>query len=149
MNLVEAQNLAVNLMQQHGLHTWRFEFDRAKRRFGCCNYTLKLITLSSELVRINEVEQVRDTILHEIAHALVGHKHGHNAVWQRKAIEIGCNGERCFSGEDTNLVTGKYIATCPKCNHVHTKHRRPKKVASCGKCARVFDRERILVYQER
>lgn len=149
MNLVEAQKLAVDLMKQHGLDTWRFEFDRAKRRFGCCNHTYRRISLSADLVRINEVEKVRDTILHEIAHALVGHKHGHNAVWQRKAIEIGCNGERCYSSEDTEIVAGKYIATCPKCNHVHTKHRRPKKVSSCGKCVRVFDKERVLVFHER
>lgn len=148
MKLVEAEHLAISLMQHHGLYTWRFEYDNAKKRFGCCHYSRKLISLSQHLVRINDVEQVRDTILHEIAHALVGPQHGHGPVWRKKALEIGCNGERCFTSKDTNIVMGKYVASCPKCGHIHTKHRRPKRESSCGVCfPKVFDRERILVYK--
>ena len=34
-----------------------------------------------------------DTILHEMAHALVGQVHGHDAVWQAQVL--GCSGRRC------------------------------------------------------
>ena len=37
---------------------------------------------------------IRDTILHEIAHALTPGQH-HNDVWRRKATAIGCTGQRC------------------------------------------------------
>lgn len=148
MLLAEAKRLALELMAKHDLISkgWRFEFDNAKRRFGCCNYNTKTISLSKELVSLNEVARVKNTILHEIAHALVGRGHGHDSVWKRKALEIGCDGNRCYSSETTNIVKGKFVATCPKCNHVHHKHRRPKKKTSCGVCSRVFDTERLLVY---
>jgi predicted SprT family Zn-dependent metalloprotease len=148
MNLLVAEKLALNLMKQHNLTNigWRFEFDNAKRRFGCCNYRAKTISLSRELVKLNDEPRVQNTILHEIAHALVGINHGHDNVWKQKAIEIGCNGNRCYSIDDTNIVLGKYKAICPKCNHVRHKHRKPKTQSSCGVCSRVFDRERLLVY---
>jgi predicted SprT family Zn-dependent metalloprotease len=148
MNLLVAEKLALNLMKQHGLTNigWSFEFDNAKRRFGCCDYRTKTISLSRDLVKLNDEPKVENTILHEIAHALVGRNHGHDNVWKQKAIEIGCDGNRCYSNDDTNIVQGKYKATCPKCNHVHHKHRKPKNQSSCGKCSRVFDRERLLVF---
>ena len=34
-------------------------------------------------------EEIVDTILHEIAHAIVGSKHGHDAVWKAVARRIG------------------------------------------------------------
>jgi hypothetical protein len=45
--------------------------------------------LKSKIVKRSEI---LDTILHEIAHALVGHKEAHGPVWVAKAKEIGCSG---------------------------------------------------------
>lgn len=148
MEIKDAFNLGTKLMMQHNLlqSGWMFEFDNAKRRFGCCDYRAKTISLSKSLVELNTEERVKNTILHEIAHALVGRGQGHNNVWKRKAIEIGCDGNRCYTDEDTTIVQGKYKATCPKCNHVHHKHRKPKNRTSCGKCSKVFDNERLLVF---
>jgi len=67
-----ARILAVTLMQQHGLVGWTFKFDHARRRFGCCNFTRRTISLSRPLTFLNDDAEVRDTILHEIAHALAG-----------------------------------------------------------------------------
>src|SRR5918993_2384857 len=77
MNLYEAAHLARSLMKEHGLDGWAFGFDHARRRFGACNYTRRRITLSRPLVLLNGIDEVRDTILHEIAHALCpSDKHG-------------------------------------------------------------------------
>ena len=77
MNLFEASILARSLMSEHGLADWGFAFDHARRRFGACNYTRRRITLSRPLTLLNGIDEVRDTILHEIAHALCpGDKHG-------------------------------------------------------------------------
>jgi predicted SprT family Zn-dependent metalloprotease len=85
---------ALELMAQHGLKGWRFTFDHSTRRAGSCRYRDKLITLAFDLARTGSDEDIRDTILHEIAHALVGRKHNHDAVWKAKAREIGCSGDR-------------------------------------------------------
>jgi hypothetical protein len=43
----------------------------------------------------NGAEEIVDTILHEIAHALVGPRHGHDTVWKAKCTDIGARPERC------------------------------------------------------
>lgn len=35
-------------------------------------------------------EDIKDTVLHEIAHAIVGGKHHHNNVWKACCNKIGC-----------------------------------------------------------
>ena len=136
MKLNEARDLAISLMTEHGIveRGWRFEFDNAKKRFGCCRYGSKRITLSVHLTELNGVENVKDTILHEIAHALCP-RQGHNYVWKRKALEIGCNGNRCYSSDEVETVKGNYSATCVGCNKVYSRFRRPKFSSSCKRCS--------------
>lgn len=134
MNLNDAKKLANELMLKHGLVYWAFGFNNAKRTFGICNFTRKRIELSKPLTELNDVEKVKDTILHEIAHALTP-GHGHDSVWKRKALEIGSNGDRCFSSKVVKTPESKYIADCVGCNRTFKKHRTPKKSQSCGICS--------------
>jgi predicted SprT family Zn-dependent metalloprotease len=134
MELKKAQDLAKSLMVKHGISDWAFKFDTAKRRFGCCIYVTKTISLSKHLVLLNSEYKVMDTILHEIAHALTP-GHGHNDVWRRKAIEIGCNGERCYSSDDTIVPNAKYVATCSGCNKSYNRFKKQTLNLSCGPCS--------------
>jgi predicted SprT family Zn-dependent metalloprotease len=149
MELYRAHQLATELMAKHDLigKGWRFEFDTAKRRFGCCNYRYRKITLSKALVQVNTEERVKNTILHEIAHALVGCGHGHDWVWRNKAIEIGCDGKRCYTSENTTIPESKYIAVCKSCGHIHRKHRLTRSVSACGLCCKgTFQSEYTLTF---
>lgn len=136
MDLFKAQALANELMQKHGIkqHGWIFRFDNARRRFGSCRYRSRTITMSKHLTELNDEYKVKDTILHEIAHALTPGHH-HDWVWKAKAREIGCNGERCYSSKTVTTPESKYIAICKGCNHTHKKHRRPTRSSSCGNCS--------------
>lgn len=136
MKLNEAKDLAIKLMTKHGIieQGWSFEFDNAKRRFGCCKYRSKRITLSVYLTELNLVDKVKDTILHEIAHALCP-RQGHNQVWKRKAIEIGCSGNRCYNSAEVETVKGNYVATCSGCDKSFNRFRKPKYEQSCGQCS--------------
>lgn len=145
MKLLDAEKLAVDLMNQHGLieQGWRFKFDRAVRRNGQCNGTKKTISLSSIKVPLNEESVIKNTILHEIAHALVGCRQKHNHIWKQKAKEIGCTGERCSSGYVA--PESKYVGTCPN-GHTHRAHRLRSKPQSCGLCSRTFDRRFLIIF---
>jgi predicted SprT family Zn-dependent metalloprotease len=152
MNLTSAHLTAFELMKKHGLVAmgWTFKFDNAKSRFGVCRYRSRVIGLSAPLTLLNDEAQVVDTILHEIAHALTP-RHHHDAVWRAKAIEIGCNGERCYSSADVNTPKGSYEAVCPCCKHTHAKFKKPKigREASCGKCGNgKFDRAKLLIWEK-
>jgi hypothetical protein len=145
MELLQAKKLAIDNMYFHGLldEGWNFEFDTAKRRFGCCNYTKKRISLSAPLTLLRDEQFVKNTILHEIAHALVGYKHGHGKVWKAKAKELGCNAERCSSDV---RIQGNVKGVCPN-GHEVFKHRMPKREQSCGRCSNKFERNFLMTYE--
>jgi predicted SprT family Zn-dependent metalloprotease len=96
-------------MAQHALRHWSFQFDHGTRRAGCCHYATQVISLSYEYAKHDSEQGIRDTLLHEIAHALVGKNHHHDAVWRAKAVEIGCSGKRLH---DVQFTPPKYIVRC-------------------------------------
>lgn len=132
MDLSAALAMGRELLDGHGLGSWSIELDRAKTRAGSCRSRTRTITLSRHLTELHSAAEVRETVLHEVAHALVGVRHGHDAVWRAKAIELGCSGERCLS-TDAPRVEAPWTGTCPR-GHVVTRHRRPTRVGLCTRC---------------
>ncbi len=136
----EAYSLARKLMDQHGLQSWTFKFNRRKRSFGLCSYTRKVIQLSKYHAEMGTPEDIKDTILHEIAHALAFSKYGrsispHGYEWRSIAISIGSTGERCGTG-DMPAVNRKHIwiATCQDCKkeyRVKRAGRRKRMYSTC------------------
>lgn len=147
MDTRDALALARSLVAEHGLTGWRVELDRAKTRAGACHYAKKLITLSGPLTWLHSEEQVRDTILHEVAHALVGPRHRHDKVWRATAVRIGCTGERCVP-LDAPKVEGDWTGTCPA-GHEVNRHRRPQRLQSCSRCAPSFDVRHLFEWTHR
>jgi SprT protein len=138
MTIEDAEKLAAELLTQHALlPEWTFRFDSSKVRFGKCNYARKEISLSRHLAELNEAQEVRETLLHEIAHALAPRGAGHGPQWRSVAVSIGCNAQRCY-GQEVVRPKPKYQGTCPVCKQVIFRHRRT--AIACGKCSPVFDR---------
>ena len=104
MNLEKAEYLALNKMAEHGLREWDFKWSNAKTIYGQCDYTKRTIILSKILTSIVSEAHVLDTILHEIAHALVGPGNNHNHIWKAKAKELGCTPN---TGSDTVIPDAK------------------------------------------
>jgi predicted SprT family Zn-dependent metalloprotease len=142
VDLNEARELADNLMTRHGLADWALTFDDAKTRAGICRLDAREIGLSRPLIRLYSAEQVAETVLHEIAHALAGPGHGHDRVWRTIAVRIGCSGTRCVP-EDVPRVEGAWEGVCPA-GHRTTVHRRPVRVRSCSRCSPSFDRSALF-----
>ncbi len=139
--LTTAKTLATALMARHGLAGWAFAFNTNVRRAGVCRYPTRgrpgRIELSKHYVLRNPESEVRDTILHEIAHALVGPGHGHDEGWKAKCVEVGARPERCY-GEEVEMPKGRWRATCGSCGREHDRHRRPKQLTGwhCRKCGK-------------
>ena len=124
MELHKAQELALELMKKHGLGHWSFRFDHARRRFGCCHLDKRIISLSFRITALNNEEAVRDTILHEIAHAL-SPMMGHGEIWKAKCMEIGANPSRCY-GDEVATPALAWKGTCPVCGLIIKKSRKPR-----------------------
>lgn len=108
--------------------TYKLEFNNKKTTLGFCNYTKKTISISVPYLKNNPKRLVRNTILHEIAHALTDS--GHDRKWRLKCKEIGWFNPSRLNYEAS--VPGKWVATCPKCGYIITRHRKTK--IACGKC---------------
>jgi predicted SprT family Zn-dependent metalloprotease len=122
--LVEIRRVALDLFAIHNLADWSFALNRGKRTMGLCLYATRTIALSSHFVERNCDEVIRDTLLHEIAHALVGPGHGHDRIWKRKCLEIGAKPERL--SYEVNMPEGRWQARCGQCGQLHHRHRKPK-----------------------
>ncbi|MFE7406988.1 SprT-like domain-containing protein [Isoptericola sp. NPDC057559] len=134
-------------MTEHGLSGWSFRFDRARRRAGQCRHDVREISVSGPLTALYDEADVREVVLHEIAHALVGARHGHDAAWRATARRIGSSGRRLVR-DGSPEVEGDWVGRCPA-GHRVTRFRRPQRPQACGLCSPVFDRRYVLSWTYR
>jgi len=147
----EIEIIAKDMMKANGLMNWRFGWNDARTSFGKCKHGSRRIELSKVLTPLRPKDETLNTILHEIAHALVGAGHGHDYVWRSKFVQLGGNGKRCSGMENvdkTKIAGADWVAVCPN-GHVHVKYRKPRAEASCGKCSNKFDRRFLLHYEKK
>ena len=123
-------NLARSEMDKYGLCDWKIELDYAKVRAGACHFREKKISFSRHFLKNADQLNINDTILHEIAHALVGPKHGHDRVWKNMAKKIGCSAKRCHTLEFSEY---KWIRFCTNYCWKQKVHRRKLNLI-CKKC---------------
>jgi predicted SprT family Zn-dependent metalloprotease len=121
---------------------WSFQWDNAKSRFGQCCPNKKVIKISQNLAEANSnnFDVIKDTVLHEIAHALhwIFYKEvSHNWRWKNIAISIGCNGKRCYHLEDVDIeaIKSKYTLICQNCGKKFPRHKITKRNCSCPNCS--------------
>lgn len=159
MKTVEVLTLVNELKNKHAeLRYWTVDFNNRKRAFGLCNYTKRTIELSRVLIPFMSDEAIKDTIIHEIAHALT-HGDGHGYRWQRKCIELGGDGQRVHGAEkykdgekgviEFKKATAKYTLTCPVCQRESFYNRKPKHSISCGNhgLGRYDERYKLVISQ--
>ena len=145
MTLQEIETLAKQLIRKHEKESdlepgWQFRFDFASSRGGVCKYTEKLITLSVTYCLKAWKAEIEDTILHEIAHAIVGPGHGHDTVWEETAYRIDCTAVRCHTVDHT---LPRWHGHCG-CQEPHERQRLTQRNtdAECLACGREIDWKR-------
>lgn len=138
MKLQEAENNARYLMGKHQLKGWVFKWNTSKRAFGMCDHVKRILSLSESLTRLNNDKDVTDTILHEIAHALLPINCNHGKRWKDKCIEIGAKPERCY---DKRIIKAdyKYIYHCESCTKEHPYFKKPTRQVACGSCCNAYN----------
>ena len=134
IKLHEIKQYALEQMEKWELteQGWSFVWDtRAVRRYGQCRYSKKEIGITKVLANLNTIEETKDVVLHEIAHALTGPGHGHDWVWKQKCVLVGARPERCYKSEDrggtVKTTKGKYKLINKDTGKVYRYYyRRPK-----------------------
>lgn len=93
MDRSEFSKWARTELNNHGLKDWGLRINSSLNPsfpyLGLCSYKDKCVIISSHHLQIHPDEEIKNTVLHEIAHALTP-GHGHDSVWADKAKEIGC-----------------------------------------------------------
>jgi predicted SprT family Zn-dependent metalloprotease len=122
------------LLGAHGLRGWSFGLNRRRRSLGLCIYHRQAIELSLHFIERNGPDAILDTLLHEIAHALVGPGHGHDAVWKEMCLRVGALPVACRRAE---MPAGCWQATCGGCGKLIHRYRKPKRLhgwycVACG-----------------
>ena len=139
--LVEIEHFAREALNRFGLKEkgWTFSWDRARKRFGSCNFGRKQITVSLHLAHLNEPEQSRDTILHEIAHAIAGREAGHGPKWQEACRRVGARPERCYDSKEVVQPSSRYVRYCGSCGQTIPVYRKTRSKHACGHCCRKYN----------
>ena len=92
MQLEEVQRLARELLEIHGLNDWNVSIERqwipsrCGHEFGECDLQAKNIRVQLRKGGGN----FRQSVLHQIAHALSFDECGHGANWMKIARDVGC-----------------------------------------------------------
>ena len=146
MITTDALRLARRLMDDHGLDGWQVGLDRAVRRAGATHFSTRRITLSKHLVELYTEEQVRDLVLHEIAHALVGPAAGHGPRWRRAVTAIGGSPRRTTE-PDAPTVPPAWVGTCPG-GHTFGRYRRPRATYVCRSCPPRLGRHPVITWHQ-
>ena len=127
-----------------GLKDWELRFSNQKRHLGYCRPQKKIISISKAFMQTNPFPVIKDTLLHEIAHALhfldTG-KTNHSNGWKKYALKVGCEPKRCATGEGLNIPQGKYLGICPVCGKITHFYRKVIRSYSCSHCTKSYNPE--------
>lgn len=136
MEISRATELMIELMDQHRLFAqgWTGGWNNRKRALGVCKSRSKSIELSRPLVLVNDEKVIRNTILHEIAHAIAGYDAGHGPMWKLVAIRVGAEPVSCAATANRVLPNAPWQAICTGCGQVVQRFRKPRRIISCGTC---------------
>ena len=151
MDRTRAHKICKEALVRHGRGNWKvlISSDPNQPYLGLCIYKDKAIVLNAHHIDIHPDAEVINTILHEVAHAIVGPGYGHNDVWATKAREIGCdNTNPCShlglpehvidairSGHMVEVITEEKIVEQVVRNVTHKITRLQDKCPDCGKVA--------------
>ena len=137
-DIFKAQKTMMELMRMYELNDWKFQYNNCKTSVGGCIAGRKILELSRHYAQLNSEDDMLDTMLHEIAHALAylkyGRRVGHDYRWVQIARAIGSIGERTAESKNLNRPKARFVYKCKKCGYERAVHRRFKRRKACYDC---------------
>ena len=121
---------------------WTPGYCNTRKAIGRCRYSksgkTKRIEISKHYLAIEGQNNatMRDTVLHEIAHAIdveIRGKSDHSHHWKRVARQVGADPTR--TTDQIVQPTGKYTLRCPTCEKTKQMYRQPSTKKSCSSCS--------------
>lgn len=145
-----AERLARTLIEDHlPGQGWKFAWDRAVSRFGLCDYDKRTISLSLPVTVRSDESDVRDTLLHEIAHALAGPSAKHGPAWRAVARSIGATPVASADGPNLRPELAPWVGTCPAGHESPRRYfRKPRQNYSCRQCGPKWDAAHLITYRK-
>lgn len=107
-SLAKIENYANDLIAKHLPEGWTFAWNNRAHANGVCNYGKMEIQLSKKLNPFRMWDDIHETIIHEIAHAIAGWEAKHGVVFQRVFKSLGGSGNRCSSDNASVHVAHKW-----------------------------------------
>lgn len=141
MSRIDFEQRIKELFERYGLAQkgWYWQYSDGVRTLGNCNHWQKKIKISRHLVELNDWEKVKDVVLHEIAHALVGVGHGHDRTWKSKCIELGCS-PYSMCKDKLDMPKERYMHFCTKCfNMGYRSKALQNRGYTCRRCGGVIE----------
>jgi hypothetical protein len=130
----EIQDFANEMLSKHAASVWSFKWNNRMTAWGMCDEADWTIQLSLPLFNaLKNKEDAKITILHEIAHAIVGCVEGHNAEWKAAARKLGIINPLSKSNYELDSSDFyKYVLLIDQGDHFEDCksrgwHRRPRK----------------------
>ncbi|WP_277209232.1 hypothetical protein [Isoptericola croceus] len=95
-DLAKVHRFAKDLLAQHGLSDiwsvfWAESLENSNGGGATRTHTKRIVFSAAHIALLAPAER-RDTVRHEVAHAIVGAAAGHSEAWRSKAIELGGSG---------------------------------------------------------
>ncbi len=108
MNITRAKIMAKKLMTDHGLSGWRFFFSSECQEAGLTWFENRVIEFSKIYFKRNNTRWCKDTVLHEIAHVIIGLEHLHDGVWKAMCCMIGATPHEFMEDSSIKSVHPKF-----------------------------------------
>lgn len=116
------------LLEEHdpeGTFDRYLHLNRRKRGRGLCKYPMAgkgRIEISRYLLA-NELDDILNTIRHEVAHVIAGRDAGHGPAWKAAAVKVGARPERCGRAMEHAELVAPYEIVCAECGPIGARHR--------------------------
>lgn len=139
-HLLAVERMARELLDAHGLPDWGFRWDTARDRAGLeceADSGFRRIQLSARLMAHWPMDEIRQIVLHEIAHGLTPF-HYHDATWRAMMRSLGARPDARWTPDPLVRppVPYRWTGVCESGHQIRPRHKLTARARTrvCARC---------------